>query len=251
MTAEDLGMLLTDTETVSINVQPAATFSLGGTDYFVEEAAGVVTLTVQRTGSTEGTATVEYATSNGSATSTADYIAASGTLTFTNGECSATITLSVVTNSTLTNGDEYFTLSLGTPSSGASIDPSLTTGTIYILTNAQTPLALNQTYSVVENQPLDTGPDGTAGNLLGNDFDLEGDNLTLVNIKNNGNTYTPSTTAQGLLGGGTIKFDAAGDFIYTPASNATGTDALEYTVGFGSALVTGQVDFNITARCPC
>lgn len=56
------------------------------TNAVVGESAGTATVQVMRTGGREGTGTVHFATSNGSATAGADYTAASGTLTFAPGE---------------------------------------------------------------------------------------------------------------------------------------------------------------------
>jgi Calx-beta domain len=50
--------------------------------YYVAENAGSVTLTIQRTGDTNTTLTVDYATADGTATASLDYTATNGTLTF-------------------------------------------------------------------------------------------------------------------------------------------------------------------------
>ena len=54
--------------------------------YNVNEAGGQATVTVHRVGGSSGAASVDYATSNGTAIAGADYTAASGTLSWTDGD---------------------------------------------------------------------------------------------------------------------------------------------------------------------
>ena len=74
-----------------------------------------------------GAATVDYATSNGSATAPADYAAASGTLSFASGETEKTVTVPIVNDVTPEGGraerDEHFTITLSNPS-GAVLGPN-------------------------------------------------------------------------------------------------------------------------------
>jgi hypothetical protein len=75
---------------------------------------------VLRGGDTNGTATVSYATSDGSAHSGIDYTGTSGTLTFGAGVASQTITIPII-NNTLVDGTRSFSLTLSNPSSALSI----------------------------------------------------------------------------------------------------------------------------------
>lgn len=84
----------------------------------ISENGGSATITVTRTGSTAGTVTVGYATSNGTALSTGDYTAAAGTLTFGPGIASQTFTV-VLTNDSNVEGDETVNLTLSAPAGGA------------------------------------------------------------------------------------------------------------------------------------
>ena len=74
-----------------------------------------------------GAATVDYATSNGSATAPADYAAASGTLSFASGETEKTVMVPIVNDVTPEGGraerDEHFTITLSNPS-GAVFGPN-------------------------------------------------------------------------------------------------------------------------------
>lgn len=97
------------------------------------EAAGTVTITVTRGGGSDGTVTVDYATSDGTAVAPGDYTAASGTLTFADGVTSQTIVVPVVDDA-LPEADETFTVTLTNPTGGATIGPAATT-TVTILDN--------------------------------------------------------------------------------------------------------------------
>ncbi len=109
-------------------------FSFSASNYSQNElnaGTSTVTVTVNRTGNTSGTDTVQYATSNGTArTADNDYVAASGTLTFTTGVTSQTFTVTI-------NGDtkyeynEKINLALSSPSAGSVLgSPSTATITI-------------------------------------------------------------------------------------------------------------------------
>ncbi|HJT30908.1 MAG TPA: Calx-beta domain-containing protein, partial [Pirellulales bacterium] len=99
----------------------------GNTTYFlqdsaVEENTGSVVITVQRLDGSQGTITVDYATSDGTARSGVDYTAASGTLTFAPGQISKTFNVAVFPDD-LVPGDKTFSVSLSNATGGATIDP--------------------------------------------------------------------------------------------------------------------------------
>lgn len=94
-------------------------FQLSSATYTVAENGGSITITVNRTGGTDP-ASVQYATSNGSATAGADYTATSGTLTFAAGQTSATFNVPIL-DDTLVEGNETFNVALSTPSAGATL----------------------------------------------------------------------------------------------------------------------------------
>jgi hypothetical protein len=88
----------------------------------LSESAGNATLTVTRFGNSSGEAKVNYSTANGTATAGQDYTASSGTLTWANGELGDK-TLSVpITNDTLVEASETFTVTL----SGATLNGAAT-----------------------------------------------------------------------------------------------------------------------------
>jgi len=94
--------------------------------YTVDEDAGTVTITVTRTGGDEGTVTVNYATTDGSATAPADYTETSGTLTFGPGVTEQTFTVPIVQD-LQPESDETFTITLSGPTGGATLINATTT----------------------------------------------------------------------------------------------------------------------------
>ncbi len=68
----------------------------------VRETAGSITLTVNRTGGSIGSITVNYATSDGTAKSGTNYTATNGTLTFAPGVTSQTIEIPILEDQTIT-----------------------------------------------------------------------------------------------------------------------------------------------------
>ena len=82
---------------LTINDDDVSTFSFSAPAYVVQEdaAAGHATITVNRGGATNIPASVNYATSNGTAVAGSDYTAAAGTLNFAAGETSKTFNVDV------------------------------------------------------------------------------------------------------------------------------------------------------------
>ncbi len=95
------------------------------------DAGGSVNLvfTVTLSPAASGTASVDYATIDGSATSPADYLSISGSLVFTPGQTTRTIMVPV-TGDSVQEPLETFTFSLSNPS-GAILRTALAAGTIY------------------------------------------------------------------------------------------------------------------------
>ncbi|GAB4323660.1 MAG: hypothetical protein Kow0010_05130 [Dehalococcoidia bacterium] len=107
----------------------ASSVQFSATAYTVAEG-GTATITVTRTGSTSVQATVNYATSPGTATQGADYVHVAGTLTFPIGSTSQTFTVTTLQDSTV-EVNETITLTLSSPSSATLGTPSTATLTIH------------------------------------------------------------------------------------------------------------------------
>ncbi|MGJ8688770.1 MAG: Calx-beta domain-containing protein [Gammaproteobacteria bacterium] len=102
------------TATLSITDFEAGKLAFSAATYSVNENAGTATITVSRTSGSDGSATVKYATVNGTATAPDFYSAATGTLTFADAVTSQTFTVTIVDNST-GQADRNLTVTLSAP----------------------------------------------------------------------------------------------------------------------------------------
>jgi hypothetical protein len=125
-----LGILNTITITL---VDDDVGFAFTSATNSVSEAGTNVVLTVRRSGDSDGTNSVDYATVDLTATSGSDFTSASGTLTFGAGETNKTVTVSISDDSEL-EGNETFRLVLSNPTAGASL-AGQTNITVTILEN--------------------------------------------------------------------------------------------------------------------
>lgn len=94
--------------------------ALGAASYAVDESAGDLTVTVTRSGGSEGTVSVDFATTDGTALAGEDYVTVSGTLTFPDGDTSESFNVTVLDDA-YDEGDEDLTISLGSPTGGATL----------------------------------------------------------------------------------------------------------------------------------
>ncbi len=108
--------------------------------YSVDEGALAFTVTVTRTGSTTGAATVDYAATAGSASERNDFTPAFGTLRFAAGESSKTFIV-LITDDGLVENNETINLTLGTQT-GATLGP-LSTVVLTIIDNDSFPAEIN------------------------------------------------------------------------------------------------------------
>ncbi|HEY0171893.1 MAG TPA: DUF4394 domain-containing protein [Pyrinomonadaceae bacterium] len=112
-------------------------FQFDANSYSVNEDAGTVTLTVNRTGGSAGSATVNFSTSPNFATAGQDYTTTSGTLTFGPGETSKSFTVSII-NDALAESTESFNVILSSPAGGAGL-ASPSSAVVQIADNDTTP----------------------------------------------------------------------------------------------------------------
>lgn len=114
------------------------------------EGAGSVLVSVTRTGGREGTSTVNYATSNGTATAGSDYTTTSGTLTFNPGETTKSFPIAIANDGSI-ESDETVNLTLYAATGNSTLG-TLATGTVTIQDDdTPTPVTLSPSpTSVVE-----------------------------------------------------------------------------------------------------
>lgn len=94
----------------------ATSVAMAASSYSVAQAAGTVTLSVVRTGSSTGAISVTYSTSDGTAVSGADYTAASGTLQWAENDATAKTISVPVSDATQFSGSKSFQVTLTNPS---------------------------------------------------------------------------------------------------------------------------------------
>ena len=94
------------------------------TNQTVAEATATVVYTVRRTGGSDGSVSVDYATAAGQALTGSDFQDASGTLSWDDGDTSdRSITINLIDDAEV-EGDENFSLTLSEPTGGATLAAS-------------------------------------------------------------------------------------------------------------------------------
>lgn len=146
------------------------TLAFSSPSYTIGEAGPIATLTVNRTGGSDGTVQVDYALGGGTATGGAacggavDYVNAGGTLVFNDGETTKSIVVPIC-NDNVFEGDETFNATLSNATGGATIGtPNPASVTITDNELAPTVQFSSATYST--NEPL-SGGDLGGGAVVG------------------------------------------------------------------------------------
>jgi hypothetical protein len=117
----------------SYSYNPKGTVRFTTNAFSANETIGNYTVTVVRTGGGDGSTTVNYAVTAGSATAGSDFDIVSGTLSFANKETSKTFTVKILDDST-SEGNETATMTLSNVTNGVSLG-SPSTATLTILDN--------------------------------------------------------------------------------------------------------------------
>ena len=104
------------------------------------ENGGTATITVTRTGGSEGAVSVAFATSNGTATAGADYTTRTGTLNFAPGVTTQTFTIPIL-DDTVSEAEETVNLTLSNPTGGATLGAPSTA--VLTLTDDDAPPSLS------------------------------------------------------------------------------------------------------------
>lgn len=127
------GTLANGFTVTAAGVPVPGTLAFATGSYSVNEDAGHVTISVTRSGGSDGAVSLQYATVDGSAQAPGDYTATSGTLNWADGDA-GTKTISVpIIDDTRVEGDESFTLALSNVS-GTTLG-AITTTTVTIHDN--------------------------------------------------------------------------------------------------------------------
>jgi hypothetical protein len=207
---------------------PANAVSFSSASYSVDETNSAITITVSRAGNV-GAASVNFATSNGTAVSPTDYTATNGTLNWTNGESGPKVFNVAIVDRPLIQLSRTFNLTLNSPL-GTTLDtPSAATVTI---TDSDT----NGIPTVIINSPASGGVLGSTNDVLnlqttGTD---DGGPLPLTN-----GWSLVSGPTNPVLGVATFANPAAEDTTVT--FNTAGTYRLRLTVGDGLTNASADV----------
>jgi uncharacterized repeat protein (TIGR02543 family) len=122
--AQEFGLILSGAGTAGALIFDTAETSVG-------ENAGSVTVTVRREGGSTGAASVNYATTDGTAVSGADYVETMGSLEWADGETDAkTIEIPIVNDTQSEDYEESFSITLSDPTGAEISDPATMTVTI-------------------------------------------------------------------------------------------------------------------------
>ena len=124
-TGASLGAPITATITI-VDDDPAPLVRFSSATYSITESGGAAVITVTLSAASGLTATVHYATSNGTATAGSDYTAASGSLTFAPGQVMQVFTVPI-TNDVLVEGPETVLLTLSAPAQATLGSPGSAT----------------------------------------------------------------------------------------------------------------------------
>ncbi len=115
---------------VLIIVDNDRAFAFSAASYSVKESGVVASITIARSGVVAAADSVHVATANGTASAGSDYTAVNQTVSFAAGEYFKTVSVPI-SNDKLWEGSETLTLTLSSPSAGASLrSPSIATLTI-------------------------------------------------------------------------------------------------------------------------
>ena len=120
--------------TFKIKTNEAGYFGFSEAAYTVSEGVGFASIVVTRYGGFKGAVGVSYATANGTATSGEDYTSTSNALTWGDGDSGTKTVPVMVTDDTVYEPAETFTITLSNPQGGAELGTPLTT-TITISNN--------------------------------------------------------------------------------------------------------------------
>ncbi len=185
--------------------------------YSVGEAGGTATITVNRSGGTSGTVTVDYATvaggtATGGAACTAgvDYINASGTLTFIDGDNSESFNVTICNDPT-DEPDETVNMALTNPTGGATIGAQ-STAVLTITDDDPTPGTFNVSIGDVRVVEGNSGMSNAVFNvtLTSTEPPTAGFGITIASVQYATANGTAIAGSDYTSASGTINFESPG-----------------------------------------
>ena len=174
----------------------ASQFNLSSAAYSVNESSSQITITVQASPTPTGSISVKIISSNGSAIAGNDYTAVNTTVNFSTGQASQSVIVNI-SNDTLIEANETFTVALSAPSTGNSLGtPSTATVTIVDNDTLPTIQFAPTTYTVSESS-ISVGLTVTLSRAYQN-------TITVNYSTSNGTASSPSDYAA--VTGGSVSF---------------------------------------------
>jgi uncharacterized delta-60 repeat protein len=217
------GVLMAPTNEVVTIVDINCGVQFSSPTYAVLKSNVVANITVFRTGYTNTTVSVNYATTNGTAVANQNYLPASGTLVFTNGQTSQNFGVTILDNTAIQQ-DLTVLLQLSSPTNAALIYPSFSTLTIHDVSGSLVvpsgAVLVKEGFSPA-NGIIDPGETNTVAFGFRASAGLNVTNLIATLVATNGVTFTngaaSASASYGLLTvGGAAKFQP-----YTFVANGT------------------------------
>lgn len=185
---------------------PAGALQFSAATYSVNEGGGTATITVTRTGGSNGAVSVDYATSNGTANAPSDYSATNNTLSWASGDSSAKTFSIAINDDALVESNETINLTLTNAAGGAALGG----------TNSAV-------LTIIDN---DSGP--TAGTLQFS--------ASTYSVNEGGGTVTISVTRSGGSSGAvSVTYATSNGTATSPSDYTTTTNTLSWANGDSSA----------------
>jgi hypothetical protein len=229
----------------SSSYNPKGAFRFTTTTFTVDKALSKVTISVVRTGGNEGTAAINYATTNGTAIAGTDYQSASGTLTLSNKETSKTFTISLLGGT----GDKSFTITLSNPQYGVGLaSPSTATVTIKGVNGGS---ASSGSSNSSVSSSSSTGPAAGTFNFAATAYAIKegGTALTVTVLRNGGSSGTANVNYATVNGSATSGTDYTG--INGTLTFAAGETSKTFSIAsLNNSSITGNRSFTVTLSTP-
>jgi hypothetical protein len=214
-----------------------ASLQFSSAAYNVSESGVSATITVTRTGNSDGAVSVNYATSNGTATAGSDYTAATSTLSWNSGDTTDKTFTVPITDDTSLEADETVNLTLSSPGGSAVLGTQNTA--LLTITDNESVLTIADATAAIEGSAAEPGTVTFALSLspasnqsvtvdytTTNGTALAGSDYT---AKNGTITFAPGQTSQSvtisLIGDAVNEATETFSLTLANASGATITDA--------------------------
>ena len=225
----------------------SGTLTLSGTATIAQYQTALESITFNSTSTSTAARTIDWTVKDGAANSTL----ATSTVNITTVPLTTTETITLTTDADQDGGASpgdtvTGNVTITNTGSGAvtnvQLQEVLNGLTLLPGTVEVTPLAVNDTYSLVGNTPLTVD---AAHGLLANDIELNGDALSVSAV--NGSAANVGTAIA--ITGGSVTLNSDGSFTFTPTAGFAGTTSLTYLVhdAAGNSDQTATVTLNVAA----